>query len=200
MSWCGFKTKVFNVGNRRRVFSTDEQNHKPSGRLERISQISSLQSNTSASQLRSIPRIDPASPDVQAVPGPAVHDAAFFDPFNANAAFLRDRLALDTLQEAISWLKGGGKVAIHDATNTTVQRRQTLAKQVEKEIGIKSLFIESVCTDQALLEQNILMKLEGPDYKCMDRDIAIADFKQRIANYEKVYEPIEEKEEELGVR
>lgn len=43
------------------------------------------------------------------------------------------------------------------------------------------------------------MKLSGPDYKGMDHDIALADFQARIVNYEKVYQPIGELEESLGV-
>lgn len=36
---------------------------------------------------------------------------------------MRDELALETLEELIDWLKKGGRVAIHDATNSTRDRR-----------------------------------------------------------------------------
>lgn len=49
--------------------------------------------------------------------------ASFFDPNNANGKALRDELALETLTELIDWLKTGGRVAIHDATNSTRERR-----------------------------------------------------------------------------
>lgn len=39
------------------------------------------------------------------------------------------------------------------------------------------------------------MKLQGPDYINMDPSVAMADFRNRIANYEKVYETIDEVEE-----
>ncbi len=39
------------------------------------------------------------------------------------------------------------------------------------------------------------MKLNGPDYKNMDPDMAIADFRSRIENYQKVYETLSEAEE-----
>jgi len=41
------------------------------------------------------------------------------------------------------------------------------------------------------------LKLSGPDYKDMDPVVALEDFKQRVANYEKAYETIGEYEEEV---
>ncbi|EGF76257.1 hypothetical protein BATDEDRAFT_14969, partial [Batrachochytrium dendrobatidis JAM81] len=150
LSWCGFNTKVFNVGNRR-------------------------------------------------LHGVTPHDAHFFDNTNQDAKAIRERLALDTLDELILWLNHGGKVAIHDATNSTVERRKSLLERVEREPGIRALFIESICPDPAVLAQNIQMKLNGPDYKFMDPEVAINDFQARIANYEKVYETISEAEEKRDV-
>lgn len=56
------------------------------------------------------------------------HDqsANFFDPKNKEGAKIRDELALMVLEQLIDWLKSGGRVAIHDATNSTVQRRFVL--------------------------------------------------------------------------
>ena len=42
------------------------------------------------------------------------------------------------------------------------------------------------------------MKLQGPDYKDLPKEIALVDFKQRISNYEKVYSTISEDEERAG--
>ena len=41
------------------------------------------------------------------------------------------------------------------------------------------------------------LKLSGPDYKDMDTVAALEDFKRRVANYEKAYEPIGEYEENV---
>lgn len=255
LSWCGFKTRVFNVGNRRRVKATDvsdgqvvpptpmdtparvlnfggspspngplasslpsvpENEHSPPMTLLQPSDPNMSSpirppSNETHSHhhhhhkpptvhLRPIPRGVLNSPAIQAQPGTTPHDASFFDASNQSATELRERLAMETLEEAISWLKSGGKVAIHDATNTTIARRQTLLKRLQKEQGIKILFIESICTDEELLRMNINMKLQGPDYQAMDPVEAERDFRMRIANYEKVYEPIGKEEEDLGVR
>lgn len=48
---------------------------------------------------------------------------------------------------------------------------------------------------EQLLESNMRLKLSGPDYKDKDPVKALADFKQRVALYEKRYVPLGEYEE-----
>ncbi|KAG2173214.1 hypothetical protein INT43_004588 [Umbelopsis isabellina] len=126
--------------------------------------------------------------------------ASFFDPNNADGKALRDELALETLTELIDWLKAGGRVAIHDATNSTRERRAKLLDRLSQEPEIKVLLLESVCTDKLVLERNMRLKLSGPDYKDKDPAVALKDFKSRVANYERAYEPIGEWEEERDVQ
>ena len=76
LNWLQYETKVFNVGNMRRVV---ENSHDQS--------------------------------------------ANFFDPNNPDMKSLRDDIALSVLEQLIGWLKEGGRVAIHDATNSTLARR-----------------------------------------------------------------------------
>lgn len=78
LNWLQYETKVFNVGNLRRV-------NKASQELDQ--------------------------------------SANFFDPDNKDGSKIRDDLAVMVLDELIDWLKTGGRVAIHDATNSTIQRR-----------------------------------------------------------------------------
>eukprot|EP00842_Homolaphlyctis_polyrhiza_P000488 jgi/Hompol1/143/HPOL_002452-RA len=234
LSWCGFNTKVFNVGNRRRIMNSASPPMGPSTAPSIASETSSAETSLGISAdsppkkqlassgldridetmqsgpsklpptvgilpLRTAPQHTLPSPVVHATSGIAVHDAKFFDASNEDAKAIRERLAAETLEELISWLKKGGKVAIHDATNTTVERRRSLLERVEKEHGIRAFFIESICPDLKILEENIKMKLNGPDYYLMDPEEAIRDFRIRIANYEKVYEPISEEEESRNV-
>ncbi|KAI8579418.1 hypothetical protein K450DRAFT_242065 [Umbelopsis ramanniana AG] len=126
--------------------------------------------------------------------------ATFFDPNNSDGKALRDELALETLEELIDWLKHGGRVAIHDATNSTRDRRAKLIDRLQREPEIKVLFLESVCTDKLVLERNMRLKLSGPDYKDKDPVVALKDFKTRVENYERAYEPIGEWEEERDVQ
>ena len=130
--------------------------------------------------------------------GVGQHDSQFFDSSNAAAAKQRENLAMECLEDAITWLNQGGKLAILDATNTTVERRAAIKERVFKERKIKCFFIESICLDNDILEANIQLKLQGPDYNGMDSTIALEDFRQRIKNYEKVYATISVEEEKRG--
>lgn len=53
------------------------------------------------------------------------HDqsASFFDPDNKNAHKIRDELALEVMEQLINWLRAGGRIGVHDATNSTTERR-----------------------------------------------------------------------------
>ncbi|KAI7897245.1 6-phosphofructo-2-kinase-domain-containing protein [Mucor mucedo] len=148
LNWLQYETKVFNVGNMRRVVENSQD-----------------------------------------------QSANFFDPNNQDMKRIRDEIALSVLEQLIGWLKDGGRVAIHDATNSTRARRKLLIDRLEREPEIRVLLIESVCTDQMMLERNFRLKLSGPDYKNKDPVEALADFRSRVTNYEKAYEPIGDWEE-----
>ncbi|KAI8993698.1 6-phosphofructo-2-kinase-domain-containing protein [Pilobolus umbonatus] len=154
LNWLQYETKVFNVGNLRRVCEVPAQDQS----------------------------------------------ASFFDPNNQDMKQIRDEIALSVLEQLIDWLKQGGRVAIHDATNSTIERRQLLIDRLEREPEIRVLLIESVCTDQTMLERNFILKLSGPDYKNRDPVEALADFRSRVANYEKAYQPIGDWEEERDIQ
>jgi 6-phosphofructo-2-kinase len=51
-----------------------------------------------------------------------------------------------------------------------------------------------------MLERNFRLKLSGPDYKNRDPVKALADFRSRVENYEKAYEPIGDWEEENDIQ
>ncbi|GAA5972564.1 hypothetical protein JCM8115_000268 [Rhodotorula mucilaginosa] len=119
--------------------------------------------------------------------------ANFFDNNNAEAAKARERMASDCLEDLIKWLKEGGNVGIHDATNSTRARRKALEARIKREPGLKLLFIESVCTDPAVIASNIAVKVASgdPDYDGQDPLQAERDFRERIKHYEKSYEPLD---------
>ncbi|KAF9919172.1 hypothetical protein FBU30_011138 [Linnemannia zychae] len=158
LTWLQYDTKVFNVGNRRRIASKGDNKCGTS------------------------------------------HSYAFFDPKNTTAKEIRDELALDSLEELIAWLKQGGRVGIHDATNSTRERRKLLLNRLEQEPNCRVLFIESICTDPVVLAHNISMKLNSPDYKGIDEQQARDDFKKRLENYERAYQTLGEEDEEDGIQ
>ncbi|EHN06601.1 Pfk26p [Saccharomyces cerevisiae x Saccharomyces kudriavzevii VIN7] len=123
-------------------------------------------------------------------------DSKFFDPKNADSTRLRDKWAMDTLDELLDYLlEGSGSVGIFDATNTSRERRKNVLARIRKRSPhLKVLFLESVCSDHALVQKNIRLKLFGPDYKGKDPESSLKDFKSRLANYLKAYEPIEDDE------
>ncbi|CED84624.1 bifunctional 6-phosphofructo-2-kinase fructose--bisphosphate 2-phosphatase [Phaffia rhodozyma] len=127
-------------------------------------------------------------------PEGAAHSESYFNHADPDAKAVREKLAEECLDSLIDWLKREGNVGIHDATNTTKERRAAIEKRVAREHGIHLLFLESVCEDAEVIAANIALKVSSgdPDYKDMTREAAEADFKQRIANYEKVYEPVDE--------
>ncbi|CAJ0835558.1 6138_t:CDS:2, partial [Entrophospora sp. SA101] len=105
---------------------------------------------------------------------------------------------MESLDELIGWLKKGGRVGIHDATNSTKSRRKNILERCQRENNFKVLFIESICDIKKVLDANMRLKLSGPDYKNMNPDEALADFRKRVENYEKAYETIGEEEEQTN--
>ncbi|KAF2857137.1 bifunctional 6-phosphofructo-2-kinase/fructose-2,6-bisphosphate 2-phosphatase [Piedraia hortae CBS 480.64] len=125
-------------------------------------------------------------------------NAAWFDPDNKKASAVREQLARETLDELLNYiLNQNGSVGILDATNSTMERRKMVMDCIRERAGpdLNVLFLESRCVDQDLLEANMRLKLNGPDYKGMDPHVALADFKQRVKAYEKAYVPLGDYEE-----
>lgn len=127
--------------------------------------------------------------------------ASFFDPENIKAKELREKVAHDTLDDLLKYvLEDGGSVGIFDATNHTQERRQALIDHIRRrDPTINLLFLESRCQDQGLLEANMRLKLSGPDYKDKDPNKSLADFQSRVAQYEKLYQPLGDYEEQKNV-
>jgi len=46
---------------------------------------------------------------------------------------------------------------VFDATNSTIERRQLILDIVVKKRGFKLFFVESVCDDPKIVEQNIMV-------------------------------------------
>lgn len=167
-NWSQFNTKIFNVGNTRR--------HKHTGPSK-------------------YPVLGPTAKNTATT---TTHNANFFDSSNKKNFQIREKWAKETLDQLLDFLLyEGGNVGIFDATNTTKQRRRWITQTVTNRMNgmAKVLFLESICTDNELIEKNIHLKLLGPDYKKMDREMALRDFRHRLQNYEKVYETIDATEE-----
>ncbi|EIM89310.1 bifunctional 6-phosphofructo-2-kinase/fructose-2,6-bisphosphate 2-phosphatase [Stereum hirsutum FP-91666 SS1] len=104
------------------------------------------------------------------------------------------RLKVQDGCEKMIWdfFNGGGQVVIYDANNGTKAQRQRLAQKFDTE-GIHVVILESLCDDNAIIEQNIRsVKISSPDYRNWDPDRAVQDYYKRIQDHEKHYEAVEE--------
>ncbi|XP_023007285.1 6-phosphofructo-2-kinase/fructose-2,6-bisphosphatase-like isoform X1 [Cucurbita maxima] len=118
--------------------------------------------------------------------------ADFFRADNPEGMEARNEVAALAMEDMISWMQEGGQVGIFDATNSTRKRRNMLMKLAEGKCRI--IFLETLCNDQRIIERNIRLKIQqSPDYADEpDFEAGYRDFKARLDNYEKVYEPVEE--------
>lgn len=208
LSWLGFQTKIFNVGDRRRLAgSTDEFEHTASlmrgGKVKRQPKVgmaapttighSCTGCNNNGGGIRT-----PSSPSCNHCA--TRHSSEFFDPSNTKAKQIREQVAMEVFEDLLRWLQAGGQIAIHDATNSTNERRNALISRLQSETDVNLLFVESICTDKDIINRNIKLKTQSPDYVGIDPDVAEADFRARLRNYEQAYRTIGRAEEQLNVQ
>ena len=124
--------------------------------------------------------------------------ADFFDTANKDGERLRHAAAEAAVADMVKWFeREGGVVAILDATNSTKARRRWVKQRCDAN-NIETLYVESKCDNEELVMQNIMeVKTTSPDYKGQDPETAAKDFRNRIRNYEKVYQTIDEDEKDL---
>lgn len=81
----------------------------------------------------------------------------FFRPDNDDAMRIRTQCAMHALEDVCKWLNEGGEVAVFDATNSTIERRQLIYDIIVEKMGFKLFFVESICDDPSIIEQNIMV-------------------------------------------
>lgn len=215
LNWLQHDCRVFNVGNTRRK---DKNNHgpeanplpdsntpnhnSPASSSPRISALSAADVSSAAGKLNQLKMTtkEEASEDDEHHDDETQHSADFFNPNNESSVVLREKWAMDTLDTLLNYvIEGPGSVGIFDATNSTKKRRSRVLKRIQERSNgeLKVLFLESICSDPAIIDANIRLKLSGPDYKEMDPEVALNDFVGRLKNYEKAYETIDEEEEKI---
>lgn len=118
--------------------------------------------------------------------------ADFFRGDNPEGVEARNEVAALAMEDMLSWMQEGGQVGVFDATNSTKERRNMIMKMAEGKC--KVIFLETICNDESIIERNIRLKIQqSPDYEEeTDFEAGLRDFKERLANYGKVYEPVEE--------
>jgi len=115
----------------------------------------------------------------------------FFSSDNETGNRVRLHMSIAALDDMLHWLNQGGSVAIYDASNPTKERRKMILNRCIQE-NLEVVFIESLSNDPAIVERNILeIKLSSPDYQDMNPEAAVDDFKKRLKEYERIYEPLD---------
>jgi broad specificity phosphatase PhoE/predicted kinase len=119
---------------------------------------------------------------------------SFFDPRNDAAHSARRDVAMAALDDLLAFLRGPGEIAIYDATNHTRERR-ALVRTRCAELGLQVVFVESICSDPRIVEENIRAnKARSPDYEGVPEAEAVRDFRLRIGHYARGYEEVAEDE------
>jgi 6-phosphofructo-2-kinase/fructose-2,6-biphosphatase 4 len=127
-------------------------------------------------------------------PGQEVPDDYFFVNASPSSVLLRNKILKQCRDDIYHFLNSeNGQVAIYDAVNPTAAGRRLLEKEFAKH-NIQTLFIESVCTDERIIEENVRsVKISSPDYAGWDSNAAVKDYlariNARIPHFESMDEP-----------
>lgn len=127
-------------------------------------------------------------------PGKDVPDDYFFVNASPNSVLLRNKILKKCREDILNFLTNEkGQVAIYDAVNPSSAGRAAVAKEFAK-WNIETLFIESACDDQRIIEENVRsVKISSPDYIGWSDEDAVKDYLARIAaripHFETMHEP-----------
>eukprot|EP00392_Amoebophrya_sp_AT5.2_P002708 g2713.t1 len=120
----------------------------------------------------------------------------FFDHKKPENLRKREAACEAAMLDLVHWMcqDGGARIAFFDATNSSRERRQWVMDQVRRHISaVKLIFVESVVTDDAIVDANIrAVKLGSPDFHNVEETIAVREFRERIKYYEEVYCSVDE--------
>lgn len=117
-----------------------------------------------------------------------------FRPDHAANVALRALAQRDAMQDCASWLASGNSVAILDATLVTHEQRSEVYDHFSTQLGYRVLFIECVCDDPVILEENYRQILKySADYSGMAPELALNDLTLKIAHYKMAYKGMDEK-------
>jgi 6-phosphofructo-2-kinase/fructose-2,6-biphosphatase 4 len=106
----------------------------------------------------------------------------FFVNASPASVLLRNKIQKKCREDIFQFLdQENGQVAIYDSVNPLSAGRKSLAKEFAKR-KIATLFIESSCDDQRIIEENVRsVKISSPDYQGWSSEDAVGDYLARIA-------------------
>ena len=198
IAWgCKSRARVFNAGKYRRKDQIERAHSKSIMTSPSVAYAAPQDASASASvsASASTPAAKSRATRRRSASG-ALHDgaASFFSNSNIEARRQREAAADACLQDILHYLfeDKSPSCAIFDATNSSRARRAKIVAKLQPH-GVRVVFVEVICTDDKVLEENVLNKVRSsPDYAGMSLEMALADFRQRIQHYTEQYEPIGE--------
>lgn len=108
----------------------------------------------------------------------------FYNPKNSYGLAVREQIAVKNINRAKSFINGGGQVAILDATNVSLKRREKIVQLIPNQ---PLLFIECANDDEEILKASIEKKVAFPEFNHLSRVVAIQSFHERINYYCGIY-------------
>lgn len=128
-------------------------------------------------------------------PGKEVPDDYFFINASPSSVLLRQKILRKCREDIYNFLEHeNGQIAIYDAVNPSAAGRISLAKEFSKH-NVQTLFIESHCTDEKIIEENVRsVKISSPDYQGWSDKDAVKDYLARINARIPHFESMEEAE------
>lgn len=113
---------------------------------------------------------------------------------NVEAFEIRQLSIHEAQEDAMKWLNSTGEIAIIDGPHATQAIRQNAYDHFCKKSGFKVLFVECICDDEELLENNEKEILQfSKDYRQMSAEKASIDFHYKIEHYKEQYETMDAK-------
>jgi len=127
--------------------------------------------------------------------GQEVPDDYFFINASPSSVLLRQKILRKCREDIYNFLEHeNGQIAIYDAVNPSAAGRISLAKEFSKH-NVQTLFIESHCTDEKIIEENVRsVKISSPDYQGWSDKDAVKDYLARINARIPHFESMEEAE------
>ena len=111
----------------------------------------------------------------------------FYAPDNQQGVQLREKIAITNMGRAVDYLGKTGYVAILDATNVSLKRREKITSSITDH---PILFIECINGDEKILKAGIQRKVASPEFSHLAKEEAIKSFRQRIEYYQLLYTPL----------
>ena len=114
--------------------------------------------------------------------------AEFYNPENRHGVELREKIAVTNMGRAVQYLRDKGHVAVLDATNVSLGRREKITGFI---CDHPILFIECINGDEKILKANIQRKVSLPEFNHLGKEEAVQTFRRRIEYYQRIYTPLQ---------